>query len=331
MTTGGTLNTRQTYFPYGAKRVADGSPLPTGMDTTFTGQKSDDSTGLMYYGARYYDTTLGRFTQADTIVPNPMNPQSLNRYVYVLNNPMRYTDPTGHYECFDEGCSPGDPEGDDQEEEAPSSQTQAQNPTPTPTPPPANDGGNQNPNQNEQPDPSSTPAPCEPGGTPQPSCPPSPPLIYDPTCMCGKPAVGPADPNYTGYEYQTCNCTQGIGFNFNGAAGLGISIDVGLLTWDDHSLQLGSLSVNLMLEAGIGGSAMGYYQKTNGEVKDQEGWGGFVGASGGEGLGVGYDRVMGAHGSYQGDRISVGATAGMFPVEIHGGVGYTFFSPFHIP
>jgi len=105
MTTSGTLNTRQTYFPYGAKRVADGSPLPTGMDTTFTGQKSDDSTGLMYYGARYYDTGLGRFTQADTIVPNPMNPQTLNRYSYTANNPVRYTDPTGHAFCED--CNDG--------------------------------------------------------------------------------------------------------------------------------------------------------------------------------------------------------------------------------
>ena len=96
MTTSGTLNTRQTYFPYGAKRTTEGSPLP--MDYTFTGQKSDDSTGLMFYNARYYDTTLGRFTQADTIVPSPMNPQSLNRYGYVRNNPINLTDPTGHEE-----------------------------------------------------------------------------------------------------------------------------------------------------------------------------------------------------------------------------------------
>ena len=39
---------------------------------------------------------LGRFVQADTIVPEPGNPQSLNRYSYVENNPVRYTDPSGH-------------------------------------------------------------------------------------------------------------------------------------------------------------------------------------------------------------------------------------------
>jgi len=51
----------------------------------------------MYYGARYYDATLGRFVSADTVVPNAGNPQSLNRYAYTLNNPVRYTDPTGHF------------------------------------------------------------------------------------------------------------------------------------------------------------------------------------------------------------------------------------------
>ncbi|MBI5650568.1 MAG: N-acetylmuramoyl-L-alanine amidase [Chloroflexi bacterium] len=50
----------------------------------------------MFYNARYYDSTIGRFTQADTIVPNLYNPQSLNRYAYVRNNPVKYTDPTGH-------------------------------------------------------------------------------------------------------------------------------------------------------------------------------------------------------------------------------------------
>ncbi|OQY89921.1 MAG: hypothetical protein B6D41_10085 [Chloroflexi bacterium UTCFX4] len=87
---------RQTYFPYGAQRTTEGSALPT--DNTFTGQKSDDSTGLMFYGARYYDVTLGRFIQPDTIVPQPMDPQSLNRYSYVRNNPINLIDPSGHAE-----------------------------------------------------------------------------------------------------------------------------------------------------------------------------------------------------------------------------------------
>jgi len=45
---------------------------------------------------RWYEPRLGRFVSADTVVPNPGNPQDLNRYAYTRNNPLRYTDPTGH-------------------------------------------------------------------------------------------------------------------------------------------------------------------------------------------------------------------------------------------
>jgi RHS repeat-associated protein len=55
--------------------------------------------GLMYYNARYYLPGAGRFLSADTIVPNPQNPQSLNRYAYVLNSPLGYKDPSGHDRC----------------------------------------------------------------------------------------------------------------------------------------------------------------------------------------------------------------------------------------
>jgi hypothetical protein len=44
----------------------------------------------------FYHAYLNHFAQPDTIVPNPLNPQSLNRYSYGLNNPSRYTDPSGH-------------------------------------------------------------------------------------------------------------------------------------------------------------------------------------------------------------------------------------------
>ena len=64
-----------------------------------SGQKRDATANLMYYGARYYDAALGRFIQPDTIVPNPLDPQSLNRYSYVRNNPVNRIDPTGHEDC----------------------------------------------------------------------------------------------------------------------------------------------------------------------------------------------------------------------------------------
>jgi RHS repeat-associated protein len=62
----------------------------------FSGKELDDS-GLYYYGARYYDPQLGRFLQPDPAYPGPSS-QHLNRYSYVLNNPLRYVDPTGSQE-----------------------------------------------------------------------------------------------------------------------------------------------------------------------------------------------------------------------------------------
>jgi len=150
---------RQDYTPWGEVRA--GGVAQTTRD--FTGQRRD-GTGLLYYGARYYDPVRGRFLSPDSIVPGrasgqggmaatlgqdtgaalrplttdfhepgfaaglaqedaftqakgfsfqlrdedkqqgegakwqggPQNPQALNRYSYVLDNPLRYTDPTGH-------------------------------------------------------------------------------------------------------------------------------------------------------------------------------------------------------------------------------------------
>ena len=93
----GAVLTRQSYYPYGGVRVAGN--LPT--DKTFTGQISDASTGLQYFNARYYSGSLGRFVSADTDVPGGQGPQALNRYSYVLNSPLKYTDPSGHRPCDD--------------------------------------------------------------------------------------------------------------------------------------------------------------------------------------------------------------------------------------
>ena len=84
------------YKPWGETRYSSGT-TPTSY--RFTGQREDVTIGLYFYNSRYYDPVLGRFTQPDTVVPEPGKPQSLNRYAYVLNNPLSYTDPTGHREC----------------------------------------------------------------------------------------------------------------------------------------------------------------------------------------------------------------------------------------
>jgi RHS repeat-associated protein len=52
--------------------------------------------GLIYMNARTYLPEVGRFISPDTLVPNPGNSQSHNRYSYVLNSPVNYTDPSGH-------------------------------------------------------------------------------------------------------------------------------------------------------------------------------------------------------------------------------------------
>ncbi|MBL8239731.1 MAG: RHS repeat-associated core domain-containing protein [Bryobacterales bacterium] len=64
----------------------------------FTGKERDAETGLDYFGARYFSGVAGRFTSADAPFADqhPSDPQSWNLYSYVRNNPLRYTDPTGH-------------------------------------------------------------------------------------------------------------------------------------------------------------------------------------------------------------------------------------------
>ena len=56
---------------------------------------------MYFYGARWYDPSLGRFIQPDTIVPQPGDAADWDRFAYVRNNPLKYTDPTGHVAvCF---------------------------------------------------------------------------------------------------------------------------------------------------------------------------------------------------------------------------------------
>jgi RHS repeat-associated protein len=87
------------YLPYGQERWTNGA---TPTDFTFTGQRAEAGFGLMDYNARYYNPRLGQFVSPDTVVPEEENPQHWNRYSYVSNNPLKYTDPNGH-EPYDNG------------------------------------------------------------------------------------------------------------------------------------------------------------------------------------------------------------------------------------
>jgi len=93
----GDLIQHTEYTPYGEFSPSASVTDERVTQYLFTGKLLDTSTNLYYYGARYYDPELGRFTQADTIVPDPGNPQAFNRYAYTENNPINYTDPTGHW------------------------------------------------------------------------------------------------------------------------------------------------------------------------------------------------------------------------------------------
>ena len=66
-----------------------------GTDKQFTGHQKEGD--LYFMKARFYDPAVGRFLQPDSVVPDYADPQSLNRYSYVYNNPLAYADPTGHY------------------------------------------------------------------------------------------------------------------------------------------------------------------------------------------------------------------------------------------
>ena len=63
----------------------------------FTGHEMLDAVGIIHMNGRIYDPKLARFLQADPHIQAPYNTQSLNRYSYVLNNPLNATDPSGYF------------------------------------------------------------------------------------------------------------------------------------------------------------------------------------------------------------------------------------------
>jgi RHS repeat-associated protein len=89
----GTLVAETRYLPYGEERWITGTLV---TDFTFTGQRAERGFGLMDYNARYYDPWLGRFISPDTLGRSYVDPQTLNRYSYVRNNPIIRADSTGH-------------------------------------------------------------------------------------------------------------------------------------------------------------------------------------------------------------------------------------------
>jgi RHS repeat-associated protein len=85
------------YLPFGA--LLYDNALQGGQWKSvyrFTGQEYDAEFALYNYNGRLYDPIMGRFISPDPFMQDYYNPQGLNRYVYCLNNPIIYVDPTGH-------------------------------------------------------------------------------------------------------------------------------------------------------------------------------------------------------------------------------------------
>ncbi len=90
------------YDPWGRQySVSTNSLFSTysnpGTSHGYTGHKMVNDFEVIHMGGRTYNPHLGRFMQADPFVQAPKNLQNFNRYSYVLNNPMSYTDPSGYF------------------------------------------------------------------------------------------------------------------------------------------------------------------------------------------------------------------------------------------
>jgi RHS repeat-associated protein len=90
----GALVRRIHYDPWGAVSASTGS---VELERKFTAQRLDGEIGLYHYGSRPYHPGIGRFVQPDPVVPDPTSSRGLNRYAYVYNDPLGYTDPGGNF------------------------------------------------------------------------------------------------------------------------------------------------------------------------------------------------------------------------------------------
>ncbi len=88
-------NWLSTWWDYNSQTSAINSILAV-TNRGYTGHEMLDKIGVIHMNGRIYDPKLGRFLQADPIVQSPYDTQAYNRYSYVNNNPLKYTDPSGY-------------------------------------------------------------------------------------------------------------------------------------------------------------------------------------------------------------------------------------------
>ena len=130
---------RHDYLPFGEEIFANTGSRTTTQGYTavgnlpvdkarqkFTGYEQDAETGLNFAEARYDSSAQGRFTSADSVGGSIGNPQSLNRYAYVGNNPVNYSDPSGHdrFSASNNGFAEAMSQGSNQYPESPADAAQ---------------------------------------------------------------------------------------------------------------------------------------------------------------------------------------------------------------
>jgi RHS repeat-associated protein len=101
---------RYSYDPFGKRRDITGKYDPwgnlvidwgesganAGPDRGFTGHEHLDDVGIIHMNGRLYDPLIGRMMQADSYIQAMADMQNFNRFTYAMNNPLRYTDPSGN-------------------------------------------------------------------------------------------------------------------------------------------------------------------------------------------------------------------------------------------
>ena len=96
----GDVKQRAEYDPWGLRKITEGSLV---FSRGFTGHEHLDAFGLINMNGRCYDPVLGRFLSPDPYIQAPDFSQSFNRYSYCVNNPLKYSDPSGNIFGIDDG------------------------------------------------------------------------------------------------------------------------------------------------------------------------------------------------------------------------------------
>lgn len=103
----GTVVERMAFDPWGKRRFVNGTPdvldsiMGWNTDRGYTMHEHLDEMGVIHMNGRIYDPLIGRFMSADPFVQDAENLQSYNRFTYVMNNPLVFTDPSGYLRLAD--------------------------------------------------------------------------------------------------------------------------------------------------------------------------------------------------------------------------------------